>query len=105
MSPHALFALLVGSLGLVFATTGYLTRFRGYHRLIAGFDASKVTDAGALARWVGGTSIALGGVCVVAAVIVLALPGQRALVTIALGVAIVAGTIVTATGCSRFVRR
>ena len=105
MSRDVLFPLVAGFVGLILAVGGYLTMYRRYTGLIAGFDASRVTDVSGLTRWVGGTGILLGAAFVVAAVTYSAAPHSHRLVAAGLAVAILVGVIVSVGGCSRYVRR
>ena len=105
MARDAFFPLLVAALGLIFCAGGYVTRYRRYTGLIAGFDARLVTDVTGLTRWVGTAGLAIGAVCFLAAAVYYRFPDYHRLIAGGLALALVAGVAASARGCSRFVRR
>src|SRR5512146_2405108 len=101
MLAGVLFVGLLSFVGIVLIITGYLTRFRGYYTLIAGYDASRVSDPQGLARLVGGTVLALGFGFLLAAILGTAVPHYRRIVGIGIALAGVVAICRTVAGCSR----
>jgi hypothetical protein len=99
------FPLVLALVGLVFGIPSYITKERRWPGMIAGFDPAKCTDVDGLTRWVGGTGMMLGGVCLIAPAAVYMAPRYVGVVGIVLALAGVVGVIVTQTGCGRFTRR
>ena len=105
MARYAFFPLLVAALGLIFCAGGYVTRYRRYTGLIAGFDARLVTQVAGLTRWVGTASLAIGAVCLMAAAGYYLFPEYHRVIAVGFALVLVAGVAASVRGCSRFVRR
>lgn len=100
-----LFPIILGFVGLAIGIPSYFTKSRRWPGMIAGFDPARCSDVDGLTRWVGGTGMVMGGVCLLAAAVTYAAPQFRGAVIVIFTISIVVGCMVTTSGCSRFTRR
>ena len=96
--------LVLALVGLAIGISSYITRSRRWPGMIAGFDRDRCSDVDGLTRWVGGAGMLIGGACLLAAAALL-VPRFRVAVIVALPFVLLVATIVTASGCQRFIRR
>jgi hypothetical protein len=100
-----LFPLGLAFVGFVIGLMSCITKYRRWPGLIAGFDPATCADVDGLTRWVGGAGLIIGAACMITAAATYVAPQYRGAVGLVLALVIVAGTIVTSTGCARFTRR
>lgn len=98
--PIALFTLA----GLLFFVLGYLIKMKKQMYLIAGYSSKRVHDKDGLANWVGSGTMLIGGLCIVAGILLSAFPQYVLPVTISFVFVNIVISMVMANGCTRYTK-
>jgi hypothetical protein len=97
-------AIIFVLVNLAVLLIGFLIKSKGMTSLIAGYDASRVSDEKGLAGWVGSGIMGIGIVGIVVGGLIYALPNYFAVLVITFVVLVTGGVMILASGVRRFLK-